>query len=110
MKEGGWRMGEESQERPKGFEPRHDISVILFEGDSSAFSAGVDIKAHLPEQIHEMLTSFHPVIRAIVASCKVTISAVPGACLGAGADFPPVCHILYHSPATPSHLPEIKLP
>src|ERR1700687_1339186 len=57
-------------------ESRPDISVIVFEGDARAFSAGVDVKAHLPEQIHEMLTSFHAVIRALVASRKVTIDAV----------------------------------
>ena len=57
-------------------ESRPDISVIVFEGDARAFSAGVDVKAHLPEQIHEMLTSFHAVIRALVASRKVTIAAV----------------------------------
>src|SRR5260370_19380450 len=109
MKEGGWRMGEESQERPKGFEPRHDISVILFEGDSSAFSAGVDIKAHLPEQIHEMLTSFHAVIRAIVASCKVTIAAVRGACLGGGAELAAVCDMVYTARDATWGFPEIKL-
>ena len=62
------------------------ISVVFLQGDESGFSAGVDVKAHLPEQIHEMLTGFHAVIRAIVASRKVTIAAVRGACLGGGAE------------------------
>lgn len=63
-------------------EARADISVIVFEGDARAFSAGVDIKAHVPELVHEMLGAFHAVIRAIVASRKVTIAAVRGTCLG----------------------------
>ncbi len=76
-------------------ESHTDISAILFQGDARAFSAGVDIKAHLPEQIREMLTNFHAVIRAIVASRKVTIAAVRGACLGGGAELAVVCDMVY---------------
>ncbi|MGC2152086.1 MAG: enoyl-CoA hydratase/isomerase family protein, partial [Terriglobales bacterium] len=61
-------------------EARADVSVVVFEGDARAFSAGVDIGAHVPEQVRDMLASFHSVIRAVVASRKVTIAAVRGAC------------------------------
>jgi len=53
-------------------ESRSDIAVVIFHGGARAFSAGVDINAHLPERIQELLTGFHAVIRAIVASRKVT--------------------------------------
>ncbi len=90
-------------------ESRDEISAILFQGDARAFSAGVDIKAHLPEQIHEMLTNFHAVIRAIVASRKVTIAAVRGACLGGGAELAAVCDMVYTAHDTTWGFPEIKL-
>lgn len=90
-------------------EARSDISVILFEGDSHAFSAGVDIKAHLPDQVDETLTSFHAVIRAIVASRKVTIAAVRGACLGGGAELAAVCDMVYTAGDATWGFPEIKL-
>jgi len=90
-------------------ESRADISAILVEGNSRAFSAGVDVKAHLPEQIHEMLTSFHAVIRAIVASRKVTIAAVRGACLGGGAELAAVCDMVYSARDASWGFPEIKL-
>jgi len=90
-------------------EVRSDISVILFEGDSRAFSAGVDIKAHLPEQVREMIESFHAVIRAIVGSRKVTIAAVKGACLGGGAELASVCDIVYTARDASWAFPEIKL-
>jgi len=90
-------------------EVRPDISVILFQGDARAFSAGVDIEAHIPEQIHEMLTSFHAVIRAIVASRKVTIAAVRGACLGGGAELAAVCDMVYTVRDASWGFPEIKL-
>jgi cyclohexa-1,5-dienecarbonyl-CoA hydratase len=90
-------------------EVRPDISVILFQGNARAFSAGVDIEAHIPEQIHEMLTSFHTVIRAIVASRKVTIAAVRGACLGGGAELAAVCDMIYTAGDASWGFPEIKL-
>jgi cyclohexa-1,5-dienecarbonyl-CoA hydratase len=90
-------------------EARSDLTTIVFEGDTRAFSAGVDIKAHLPEQVHEMLTNFHAVIRAIVASRKVTIAAVQGACLGGGAELAAVCDIVYTGRDATWGFPEIKL-
>jgi cyclohexa-1,5-dienecarbonyl-CoA hydratase len=90
-------------------ESRTDISVILLGGDSRAFSSGVDIKSHLPDQVHEMLTSFHAVIRAIVASRKVTIAAVRGACLGGGAELAAVCDMVYTARDATWGFPEIKL-
>ncbi len=88
---------------------RPDISTILFEGDARAFSAGVDIRAHLPDQIHAMLTSFHAVIRALVASRKITIAAVQGACLGGGAELAAVCDMVYTARDATWGFPEIKL-
>jgi cyclohexa-1,5-dienecarbonyl-CoA hydratase len=90
-------------------ESRADVSIIIFEGNAVAFSAGVDIKAHLPEQIHEMLTSFHAVIRAVVASRKVTIAVVRGACLGGGAELASVCDMVYTTHDATWGFPEIKL-
>ncbi len=103
------RMARELQNALGEIESRPDISAILFEGDSRAFSAGVDIQAHLPEQIHEMLTSFHAVIRAIVASSKVTIAAVRGVCLGGGAELAAVCDMVYTARDATWGFPEIKL-
>ncbi len=90
-------------------ESRSEISIIVFEGNSRAFSAGVDIRAHLPEQIREMLRSFHAVIRAIVASQKVTIACVQGTCLGGGAELAAVCALVYTARDATWGFPEIKL-
>ncbi|MGA2354662.1 MAG: enoyl-CoA hydratase/isomerase family protein [Terriglobales bacterium] len=103
------RMARELHEVLAQIEARGDVSVILFEGDPRFFSAGVDIKAHLPEQIHEMLTSIHAVIRAIVASRKVTIAAVRGTCLGGGAELAVVCDMVYTARDATWGFPEIKL-
>jgi cyclohexa-1,5-dienecarbonyl-CoA hydratase len=90
-------------------ECRPDISTIVFQGNARAFSAGVDIKAHAPEHIHEMLAGFHAVIRAIVASRMVTIAVVCGACLGGGAELATVCDMVYTARDATWGFPEIKL-
>jgi cyclohexa-1,5-dienecarbonyl-CoA hydratase len=102
-------MTRELQRALSEIELRPDVSVVVLEGAGSFFSAGVDIKAHLPEQIHEMLTSFHAVIRAIVASRKIMIAAVRGTCLGGGAELAMVCDMVYTTRDAKWGFPEIKL-
>lgn len=102
-------MMREAQQVLAEIEGRSDIPVIVFEGDARAFSVGVDIKAHVPEKVHEMLTSFHALIRAIVGSRKVTIAVVRGACLGGGAELAVVCDMAYTACAATWGFPEIKL-
>ena len=58
-------MTQDLQRALTDIESRSEISVIVVEGHGSAFSAGVDIKSHHPDRIHEMLTSFHAMIKAI---------------------------------------------
>jgi len=102
-------MMRELQASLAAMESRVDVSIIVFEGGSRAFSAGVDIAAHVPGQVHEMLTSFHAVIRAIVASKKITIAKVEGACLGGGAELAAVCDMVYTAREAIWGFPEIKL-
>jgi cyclohexa-1,5-dienecarbonyl-CoA hydratase len=85
------------------------IAIVVFEGDAHAFSAGVDVKAHVPDQVREMLTIFHVIIRTIVATSKITIAAVQGACLGGGAELAAVCDMVYTTRDATWGFPEIKL-
>ena len=90
-------------------ENRDDVGAILFRGDGKGFSAGVDIAAHTPEEIEEMLTKFHGVIRAIARSEKITLAQVHGNCLGGGAELALVCDIVYTDIDATWGFPEIKL-
>jgi len=85
------------------------ITVIIFSGTQKAFSVGVDVAAHTPDNVPEMLREFHAVIRALVASKKVTIAAVHGHCLGGGAELAMVCDLVYTSELATWGFPEIKL-
>lgn len=88
---------------------REDVSVIVLTGDGKAFSAGVDVAAHTPHKVEEMLTKFDAVIRALVATKKVTIGAVDGHCLGGGAELALVCDIVFTTESAQWGFPEIKL-
>jgi cyclohexa-1,5-dienecarbonyl-CoA hydratase len=90
-------------------EARADVSMILLTGEGKGFSAGVDIAAHTPDKVHEMLTKFHAVVRSLVSSKKVTIAAVHGNCLGGGAELAMVCDIVITTEAATWGFPEIKL-
>ena len=89
MEELAWALGE--------IEARSDVSVVVLSGEGKAFSAGVDVAAHTPDNVAAMLVKFHAVIRALVASKKVTIALVHGHCLGGGAELGDgLRHGLYH--------------
>jgi cyclohexa-1,5-dienecarbonyl-CoA hydratase len=86
-----------------------DVCVVLVSGEGKAFSAGVDVAAHIPEKVEGMLASFHSVIRALVASKKITMAAVHGPCLGGGAELAMVCDFAYTTDDAQWGFPEIKL-
>jgi cyclohexa-1,5-dienecarbonyl-CoA hydratase len=90
-------------------EARIEISVLIIRGSQRAFSGGVDVAAHTPDKVEEMLAKFHGVIRTLVATEKVTIAAVHGHCLGGGAELAMVCDLAYTSELATWGFPEIRL-
>jgi cyclohexa-1,5-dienecarbonyl-CoA hydratase len=90
-------------------EARSDISVIVLTGTGKAFSPGVDVAAHTPDKVEEMLAKFHVVIRALVATPKVTIASVHGLCLGGGAELAMMCDLVYSIEDAEWGFPEIRL-
>ncbi len=85
------------------------VSMIILSGEGKAFSVGVDVAAHTPDKVEEMLTKFHAVIRALVSTKKVTIAAVHGYCLGGGVELAMMCDIVFTTESAQWGFPEIKL-
>ena len=102
-------MMEELAHALRDIESHPDVSVIVLSGEGKGFSAGVDVAAHTPNKVAEMLEKFHAVVRALVASKKVTIAAVHGHCLGGGAELAMVCDMVYTTASAQWGFPEIKL-
>src|SRR5580704_16257125 len=90
-------------------ETQPDIAILIVSGSQRAFSAGVDVAAHTPDKVEQMLNKFHGVIRALVGSKKVSIAAVHGICLGGGAELAMVCDLAYTSELATWGFPEIRL-
>lgn len=102
-------MMEEFAQTLGEIELHSDVSVIVLSGEGQAFSAGVDVAAHAPDKVEGMLHKFHTVIRALVASKKVTIAAVRGHCLGGGAEIAMVCDLVFTADSAQFGFPEINL-
>jgi cyclohexa-1,5-dienecarbonyl-CoA hydratase len=90
-------------------EGRDDVSTLVLSGAGEAFSVGVDVAAHTPGKVADMLAKFHAVVLAVVNSKKVSIAAVHGHCLGGGAELAMVCDLVYTAEAASWGFPEIKL-
>jgi cyclohexa-1,5-dienecarbonyl-CoA hydratase len=90
-------------------ERRAGVMAIVVSGSERAFSAGVDISVHEPRQVEQMLRKFHGVIRALVATRKLTIASVRRHCLGGGAELALMCDIIYAGEDAVFGFPEIKL-
>ena len=86
-----------------------EISAIVFAGSERAFSAGVEIAAHAPDGVRNMLAAFHSVIRTVVSTKKLTIASVRRHCLGGGAELALMCDVVYAAPDSVFGFPEIKL-
>jgi cyclohexa-1,5-dienecarbonyl-CoA hydratase len=85
------------------------VSVLVFSGAGESFSSGADVAAHARDKVEEMLTKFHALIRAVIASRKITIAAVHGSCLGGGAELAMACDMVYTTDSAKWGFPEIKL-
>jgi cyclohexa-1,5-dienecarbonyl-CoA hydratase len=86
-----------------------EVSTVVFAGSQRAFSTGVDIAAHTPDNVRNMLTAFHGVIKAVAATKKLTIASVCRHCLGGGAELALLCDVVYATPDSVWGFPEIKL-
>jgi cyclohexa-1,5-dienecarbonyl-CoA hydratase len=85
------------------------VASVIISGSEKAFSSGVDVAAHTPDKVEEMLRLFHSVIRSLSTCRKITIAAVQGNCLGGGAELAMVCDLVFTSPHARWGFPEIKL-
>ncbi|MGC2193861.1 MAG: enoyl-CoA hydratase/isomerase family protein [Terriglobales bacterium] len=90
-------------------EAQADVSVAVLGGGEFGFSAGVDVAAHTPEMVREMLAKFHAIFRAMVTSRKVWVGVVTGHCLGGGAELAMMCDLVVTAESATWGFPEIRL-
>ncbi|MCW3986081.1 MAG: enoyl-CoA hydratase/isomerase family protein [Candidatus Bathyarchaeota archaeon] len=84
------------------------VVVITGAGDR-AFSAGVDVSAHLPEKIGRTLDQFHKMFHLLTDLHKPTIAMVNGFALGGGCELAIACDMVVASDKAQFGQPEIKV-
>ena len=103
------RMLDELLAAIEQLDQRPDISFFVVAGNAQAFSSGVEVAVHTAEHVRAMLTKLHSVIRALVATKKITLAAVRGRCLGGGAELALACDMIFCTENSIWQFPEISL-
>jgi len=89
---------------------RDDVSVavvvITGEGDR-AFSAGVDVRDHLPDKVSSTLSVFNRVFYILESLDKPTVAVVKGVALGGGCELAVACDMIVASEKAQFGQPEI---
>jgi len=83
---------------------------IVFQGaGEKGFSAGAEVRDHLPGRVAEMLGAFHGLFRQLWRADCVTLAAVHGHCLGGGAELATFCDFVIAAESARFGQPEVKL-
>lgn len=86
------------------------VSAVVITGvGDRAFSAGVDVKDHLPEKVSSTLSVFNKVFHALESLDKPTIAVVNGLALGGGCELAMACDMIVASEKAQFGQPEIKV-
>ncbi len=83
--------------------------IVFCGAGERAFSAGVEVRDHVPARVAEMLSAFHGVLRQLWRADCLSIAAVRGHCLGGGAELATFCDFLIATESARFGQPEIKL-
>ena len=87
-----------------------NISVVVIAGAGDrTFSAGVDIKDHLPDKIDATLELFHKMFHLLVDVNKPTVAVVNGLALGGGCELALASDIIIASEKSQFGQPEISV-
>lgn len=83
--------------------------VVITGAGDRAFSAGVDVSAHLPNKIDKTLDQFHNMFHLLADLRKPTIAVVNGFALGGGCELAIACDMVIASDKAQFGQPEIKV-
>jgi cyclohexa-1,5-dienecarbonyl-CoA hydratase len=87
-----------------------DVRVVVLRSSlARGFSAGVDIRDHLPDTLNAMLEAVRENAGLLLTIDPVTIAAVHGITLGGGAEVALLCDVVVAASSTTIGLPEIGL-
>lgn len=87
-----------------------DVRVaVIRSGVDGVFSAGADVREHLPERVEELIRTMEALVRQILTYPKPTMCVVQGKCLGGGMELAIACDFIVATPDAVFGQPEVKL-
>lgn len=90
-------------------ERERKVKVLVVWGGEKAWSAGADVKEHLPEEYEEMLDLFAHLCQKVKHLPQITIAAVDGSCLGGGCELAAMHDFIIATDRARFGQPEIKV-
>ncbi|MHA2609428.1 MAG: enoyl-CoA hydratase/isomerase family protein [bacterium JZ-2024 1] len=97
------------EEIRKVLKNEQDRKVIAFAGEGKLFSAGADVKEHLPEYVEEMLDSFLKLFLDLLNFPGVTAALVHNGAYGGGCELALSADIVLAEKKAKFSQPEIRL-
>lgn len=88
---------------------REGVRALVLRGEGKGFSAGVDVKEHLPDVMEPLLAAFHDALLAVLEADVPVVAAVHGPCLGGGMELAMAADLAYAADTATFGQPEIKL-
>ncbi len=85
------------------------VKVLVLAAEGKYFSAGVDVRDHIPDRVEALLREFHAVIRRLWSFELPTLAAVQGDALGGGCELALACDFIVASEAAQFGQPEIRI-
>lgn len=99
----------EINEALEGLQADEETKVVVFTARGKAFCAGVDVKDHTVDKVHEMIQVFHRIFRQMWSLDIPTVAAVNGAALGGGCELVTFCDMIIASEKATFGQPEIQV-
>lgn len=100
-------MMKEIQNALEAARAMRDVTLLIFDAEGKAFSAGADVKEHTSNIVHEMISTFGILFRALNAIPFPTLAVVRGAALGGGCELATFCDMIVASEKSKFGQPEI---
>jgi cyclohexa-1,5-dienecarbonyl-CoA hydratase len=89
---------------------RNDVrALVLRSAIGGTFSAGVDVAAHEPRHVGEMLDVVHRLFRLVDVLPQPAIAVVDGRCLGGAAELVALCDFAFATERSTFAFPEIEV-
>ena len=88
---------------------KEGVHALVLRGEGKGFSAGVDVREHLPETIEEMLAAVHQALVAVLEAPSPVVAEVHGPCLGGGMELAMAADLVYAADTATFGQPEIQL-